>query len=229
MKDKKIIFQFIFFILVLALGIIFLWKPITNFLSNPDQIKEFVHSFGIFAPLIFVLIVIIQVIFAPIPGQITGLAGGYLFGPLLGTIYGSLGLMIGSFIVFVLARKLGRPFVERVITKKTMDKFDKIIKTKGQFSLLLIYFLPIFPDDAISYLAGLTKIKMKNLVFISTLGRLPGILVLSLIGAGIASKNSIFAGIIFGVTMVLSILIYVNRNRLEKLMIKITKRLKKSQ
>ena len=227
MKNKKIIWQFLIFLLIFIIGVVVLWEPITKFLSNPEQIQNFVHGFGIFAPLIFILIVTLQVIFAPIPGQITGLAGGYLFGPFLGTIYGIIGLMIGSLVVFTLARKLGRPFVERVISKEIIKKFDKIIKTKGQFSLLLIYFLPILPDDAISYLAGLTKIRMRNLLFISAIGRLPGVLVLSIIGAGIANQNSVLAGIIFGITMILSILIYVNRNKLENLMIKITKRAKK--
>jgi len=64
------------------------------------------------------------------------------------------GLIIGSFITFYLARKLGRPFVEKIVDKKTLNKFDKKIRKKGLFILFLIYILPGLPDDIIGYIAG---------------------------------------------------------------------------
>ena len=142
--------------------------------------------------------------------------GGFLFGPLLGTIYASLGFIVGSFIVFSLSRKFGRPFVEKFVSERHLEWFDKISKEKGQFTLFLIYLLPFFPDDIISYIAGLTNMKMKNLLLISFLGRLPGFIVLSLVGSGFASQNSTFSIVLLISIIAISIIIYLLRNNLER-------------
>ena len=110
----KAITNFAIFILILIALIILLWNPLMEIFSNPDKIRNYIKSFGIFAPLIFIGIVILQVLFAPIPGQVAGIAGGYIFGVYLGILYSMIGLIIGSFIVFYLARKFGRTFVEKI-------------------------------------------------------------------------------------------------------------------
>ena len=225
-KRTKIILQFIFFLIILVGATIIFWKPLTQLLSNAEDIREFIRGFGILAPVIFIVIVILQVLLAPIPGQVAGLAGGYTFGIILGTVYSMIGLILGSFIAFSLSRKFGRPFVEKVINKKTLNKYDKIISKKGLPVLFLIYLLPALPDDAICYIAGLTKIKIRALVIISAIGRFPGFLVLSVVGTGLASKNTLFSVILFVIIMIVSIIIYLNRNKLENRMIKIIKKLK---
>ncbi len=191
---------------------------------NPENLREFIQSFGILAPIIFIIIIILQVLLSIVPGQIAGLVGGYVFGIVLGTLYSMIGLIIGSFIVFYISRRWGRAFVEKIIKKETLDKFDKLIKNKGVPVLFLIFLLPALPDDIVCYVAGLTKIKMKTLVIISTIGRFPGALVLSAVGAGLASKNTLFSIILFIVMMIISIIIYLNRKRLEDIIMKILKK-----
>ncbi len=225
-KSTKTILQFIFFFIILIGAVLLFWKPLVQLLSNVDDIGEFIRGFGILAPIIFIVIVILQVLLAPIPGQIAGLAGGYVFGAILGTVYSMIGLILGSSIVFLLSRKFGRPFVEKMINKKTLNKYDKIISKNGLHILFLIWLLPILPDDAVCYIAGLTNIKIRTLMIISAIGRFPGFLVLSVVGAGLASKNTLFSIVLFIVMMVFSIIIYLNRNKLETRMIKIIKKFK---
>ena len=220
---NKAILKFSLFVVILILAIIIFWKPLTNIFSDKENVKEFVLGFGIFAPIIFILVIALQVLLAPIPGQVAGLAGGFIFGAALGTIYSMMGLIIGSFFAFYLSRKFGRPFVEKVVDKKTINKFDKTINEKGLFALFLIYLLPALPDDAISFLAGLTKIKIRTLVLISAIGRLPGFIILSIIGAGLASENTGFSILLFITMMLISILIYLKKDYFEKLMIKLIK------
>lgn len=225
MKQKiKVIINFAIFLLILSVLIILFWNPLTNLSSNPEKVRNYINSFGILAPVIFISFTILQVLFAPIPGQVSGIAGGYIFGAWWGIVYSMIGLVIGSFIVFFLARKFGRTFVEKIIDKKILKKFDSLIKRRGIPFLFLIYLLPLFPDDAISYLAGLTKIKMRNLIIISAAGRLPGYIVLSLIGAGFGTGDITFSIWLFAIIAVFSILIFLNRKRLENQMEKIAKK-----
>lgn len=175
--------------LVLLVAALLWGRQLLAAFSDPESAKQFIQSAGIFGPIIFMLVQAAQVVIAPIPGQVSGLVGGYLFGPWLGTLYSLVGASVGFLIIFALARKLGRPFVERFFSKELVGKFDYITKSKGSWALFLIFLLPAFPDDLICYLAGLTKIPISRLLLVSIAGRLPGYLVLSLTGAGLAYEN----------------------------------------
>lgn len=222
-NSKKILLTIIFPVILIGAIIIF-WKPLTQFFLDTEHIREFVSSFGILAPIIFIAIVILQVLLSVIPGQVIGLAGGYLFGIFFGTLYSMIGLVTGSLIVFYISRKLGRTFVERIIKKKTLDRFDKLVKKKGVLILFLIFLLPGLPDDVNCYIAGLTKIKIRTLVIICTIGRFPGALVLSIVGAGLVS-NTLFSIIFFAIMMIISLIIYLKRNELEQILFSIAKKI----
>lgn len=224
MQKKTAIINFIIFIVILTGLIILFWEPIANIFSGADKTKDIIKNFGIFAPLVFILLTILQVLFAPIPGQVSGVAGGYLFGIILGTIYSMTGVVIGSVITFYLSRKFGRPFVERIVNKKILKKFNKIVMKRGIPALFLIYLLPAFPDDIINYIAGLTKIKMKTLTAILIIGRLPGFIVLSAVGAGLGSENILFSVILLIIVIIVSVILFLNKNKLEKKMKKLVKK-----
>lgn len=217
MNKNKAIIQFIAFILVLAAVSIIFFKPLVSLFSNADNLKNFILQFGSVSIILFILLAACQVLIAPIPGQAMGFAGGYIFGAFQGFLYSMMGLIIGSYFAFRLSRKFGRPFVEKIVDKRTLNKFDNISGKRGPFILFLIYLLPFLPDDAVCYIAGLTKIKITHLVIISAIGRFPGFMVLSIVGAGFASDNSVFSMILLASLMIISFLIYLFRNRLEKL------------
>jgi len=222
-KFLIVLFVFLFFILVF----IYFSKSIFSFFNNPDGVKTFVLSFGPWAPVILILLQILQVLIAPIPGQIAGFVSGYIFGVVKGTIYTMIGTVIGSTIAFVVARKFGRPFVEKVIDAQTLKKFDYISSEKGVFALFLIFLLPALPDDAVCYIAGLTKIPIKKLVFITFIGRFPGFLILNMVGSGVANAKTKFAVVLFSIFMVVSFAIYLYRKKLEVIFTKVLKNLRK--
>ena len=171
-----------------------------------------------------IFIQISQVVIAPTPGQVTGFVSGYTFGAFWGSLYTIIGTMIGSFIVFVIARKFGRALVEKFVKPKTLSKIDTIVNDGGMFALFILWLLPVVPDDAICFGAGLTKIRIKALMFIATLGRLPGVVVLNMVGAGIATHNADISLIILVVIAVVSLLIFRYKKQLEALAIKLTKK-----
>jgi len=204
-------------LLILGILIYYFSLPLFHLFKNPERVKNFVISFGIFSPVALVLLQILQVLIAPIPGQIAGLVSGYIYGTIFGTILTMIGTTIGSLIAFILARKLGRPFVEKVIDKKILKKFDYLSKEKGTFTLFLIFLLPGLPDDAVCFIAGLTKIPIKKLVLITFLGRLPGFIVLNMIGSG-AAHNLLFSAILLSALVILSWTLLFYKKKLESLL-----------
>jgi len=213
-KDYRVL-KFVIFLVTLTLLTVIFWKPLITLFSNSENIKQFVLSYGAMSAVIFIILVMLQVVIAPIPGQVAAIAGGYLFGVVKGTLYCMIGVTIGSYIVFLLSNKFGRPFVEKMVNKKILKKFDYIIDEKGVFTLFLIFLMPGLPDDAICFIAGLTKIKIRTLVIISAVGRFPGYFLTVLIGKGFALNNPRFSMIIFGILVLLSVAIFIYRDKLE--------------
>lgn len=180
--------------LYLLIDIIFS-GPLTQFLSNRDQVVTAVKSFGIFAPLIYIILQIVQTVAAPIPGQVVGSVGGFLFGA-WGILWTLIGSLIGDYIVFRLARRFGRPLLERIFSPATIKKFDFIIDAKSaSFILFAIFLLPGFPDDVVCYIAGLTKLPIKRLMLLVGLGRLPTIVLVNYLGAGLSTNLGLVVAI----------------------------------
>jgi uncharacterized membrane protein YdjX (TVP38/TMEM64 family) len=164
----------------------YLWEKITYFyhlLSDRDQIKTFVASFGHGAPAIFIIIQILQVLFAPFPGEATGFIGGFLFGTAKGFLYSSIGLTLGSWINFSIGRFLGKRFVRKMIPGPQLDRLDKIIKRQGVIVLFVLFIIPGFPKDYLCLFLGLSTMPLKIFLILTGIGRMPGTLMLSLQGS----------------------------------------------
>jgi uncharacterized membrane protein YdjX (TVP38/TMEM64 family) len=200
------------------------WQPISSVLGDTDRARQLVAEAGPWGPLIFIGMQILQVLVAPIPGQVTGLLGGLLFGWPVGFLLTMVGAAIGFTLIFVLARKLGRPFVERFVDKKLLSKFDYLIESHGVLVFFLIFLLPAFPDDIICYIAGLTTIKIRTLILISLLGRIPGNLLLSITGAGVAESNTQVVVITVTIMLVVGVVGFLNRKRIERFVKSVSER-----
>ena len=220
-KKVSVFFSLIALILLIGLVVYYIY-PYFYFLTNIDETRKFISKYEILAPLVLILLHIVQVLLTPIPGQVVGLVSGYLFGWFLGTIYTMIGVTLGSLLAIFLARKLGRPFVEKLTSKKNLEKFDGIIKNDGMFTIFILFLFPAVPDDTICLLAGLTNIKIKTLVLLAFIGRFPGFLVLNIIGSGIAVYEAyLFLALL--IILIISILIFIFRNNLEKIFNRILK------
>ena len=131
----------------LIAGLVIWWQPIYDFLSDREQIRGWIEGFGAWGPVAIVLLEMIQALLAPIPGQAIEAVSGYLYGPWLGTLYPVIGLAIGSFITFSLARRFGRPLAIRLIGKQSMARLDDLVRRGGAPFFFLIWLLPFAPDD----------------------------------------------------------------------------------
>lgn len=190
-KTKLKIIAVVAVILLIAIYVI--WDllnngPLTSFLNNKDTIISWVEGHGFLGPLAFIFLQVLQIVLAPIPGQIVGGVGGFLFS-WWGVLWTCIGTAIGGFIVFWLSRKFGRPLVEKIVKKDSLDKFDFIFNNNTSFILFVIFLIPGLPDDIICYLAGLTNISLKKLVTLFVIGRLPAIIIINYLGSGIGEEN----------------------------------------
>jgi len=199
MKKTKFIWYLLTFIPItlLILGYIF---P-SHFFGSQETIREFVNQFGIFAPLAFIVLQILQVVITPLSHYAVSIAGGFIFGTWQGFIYNWIGRVIGTTIAFYLGRYLGRKIIKHVVKEETIKKYDHYFE-KGKVLLFLAYFLPLFPDDELSYLAGFSAMSPRIFLPLMAIGHISGSLSLAYIGNGIQSfKESMFI-ILSSVTLI---------------------------
>ena len=205
---------------ILILVVLFrdsIWENVSfyyHLLSDRDKVRDFIASFGLGAPLIFMGIQILQVIFAPVPGEATGFIGGYLFGVLQGFIYSSVALAIGSWINFSIGRFLGVRFVRKMIPVDKFEKFDSMLKRQGIIVLFLLFVFPGFPKDYLCLFLGLSTLPLKVFILLVSVGRMPGTFLLSLQGAYLFEENYVVLGLVAAVCAVLFVVIYRYRENL---------------
>jgi uncharacterized membrane protein YdjX (TVP38/TMEM64 family) len=191
------------------------FRDTVRFFSNKAQVSALVASFGAFAPLAFIGLQILQVLFAPIPGELTGFVGGYLFGATLGFLYSTIGLSIGSLLAFLISRRLGLPFVRRFIGEELMGKFDYLMEHQGAFFSFLFFLIPGLPKDYFCYLLGLSPMHVLTFFIVSSIGRIPGTLLLSLQGQAVRSEDYRIFFVILGIALFFILLTVLYREKIE--------------
>lgn len=147
------------------------WKQ--GILTSQENMQKFIMGFGTVAGIIFILIQIIQVIIPVIPGGVSCVAGVIVFGAGMGFVYNYVGICIGSILVFLIAKRYGRPLMVKMFDKKLIDKYESWTEKNGRFTKLfaLAIFLPVAPDDFLCYLAGTTRMKLKTFTAVILLGK----------------------------------------------------------
>ncbi|AWW27250.1 TVP38/TMEM64 family protein [Acetobacterium carbinolicum] len=183
--------------------------------STLDTLQSFLLQFGIWTPLAFFLLQLLQIIIAPIPGGTIGLVGGALFGTIGGFLISAAGTITGSIIVFVLAKRFGRPFVVRFVSPELIEKYDHIKESKLNTVLFLIFLFPLFPDDMLCFIAGLSTMPLKTFILIVLLARTPSVFINTMIGAGIMDDSPTQFIIAVAIYAVLIAVLYFNRKRLD--------------
>lgn len=182
--------------------------------SQVESIKTFVLSFGIYAPLIFILLFTL----APLiffPDGILALAGGLIFGFAWGSFYIVLGALCGGTLSFYLARLYGNKMREKLAHEKLIN-FQTRVKKHGFVMILLLRLVPLVPFNIISYSAGFSTIRYRDFFFATLLGMFPGVLVYANIGAQSLSFGSREFYISVGLLIVLVVVSMVLKQRVKK-------------
>lgn len=184
-KTSKIFFVTYIFLSIFVIGYCLLYRfGILQTISSVESLKNLILSTEEKGIYIYILIQALQVIIIPVPASIICIVGSLIYGPFLGAIYCSIGVLVGSFTSFILGKTFGYNIVKWIAGKENTDKYSQIIRKRGGFFLTIAFLLPMFPDDILCWIAGITNMKFKTFSIITIITRPIGVICMSYFGGG---------------------------------------------
>jgi len=136
-------------------------------------LRTWTAQFGPWAPLASLFLMIVQAIAAPIPAVLITGANGLLFGPFLGGLLSIVSATLAAAVCFLLARSFGEPFVSRLVPPTVLQRTNAFMAQHGTAAVLIARLLPVVPFDPISYVAGLTQMRLTAFCWATLVGQIP--------------------------------------------------------
>ena len=125
---------------------------------------------------------------------------------------------MGSLFAFLIARRMGMPFVRRFMGPELMGKFEYLVERHGAFFTFILFLIPGIPKDSLCYLLGLSPMHVFTFLVISCVGRIPATLLLTMQGSSVRSEHYRAFFMVLGLVLLLIVLAVIYRDRMEKIL-----------
>jgi uncharacterized membrane protein YdjX (TVP38/TMEM64 family) len=182
MSRRPIIKIIVLAVFILAVVVGFRVFGLDGYL-DPEALKRSIGSFGPWGPAVYILLYSI----APslmLPGLPITIVGGVLFGPFWGVVYVAIGATVGAAIAFLVARFMGRSWVEGAIKggarsaggSGRLARLDEEVRVRGWKIVAFTRLIPLFPYNVLNYAFGLTRISFVHYILATFVFMFPGII-----------------------------------------------------
>lgn len=169
---------------VVVLGYYILrWTGVWEKINSVEKLQELILSWGFWGRLGFVVLSFLQVTFIPLPSTVTIIAGTLIYGPLQASLLSLSGILLGSMLAFLLGKVFGRKLVVFMVGERTCQKWVHFL-SNAKYSFFIMMLLPIFPDDVLCLVAGLTNMSWAFFTVTNLIARPIGIFTVSYFGSG---------------------------------------------
>ncbi len=152
-----------------------------GFQGNIDRLREFILSFGFWAPFISLCLMITQSVVLFLPAFPLFVVNALCFGVFWGLLLSWSSAVLGSLVCFTIAKKLGRPAVQRLVNRVHLETADLALRKYEKYVILLFGFLPVISFDVISYASGLTLLTTWGFFPLVCLAQVPSALFYSVL------------------------------------------------
>ncbi len=183
-KKTRFRYGFAGLVLILSIVLVLVYRRELYLLYHSSKaLRAYIKGLGLYGALFFIGLQILQVIVFLIPGEVTQVTGGYIFGFWYGLLYSLIGITIGSIFNFFASRTLGKPFILRLFGSERVNSFLQVMDSpRAKRILFLLFLIPGLPKDSLCYVSGLCRYRFPFFLAVSTIGRLPGLIVSNLLG-----------------------------------------------
>jgi uncharacterized membrane protein YdjX (TVP38/TMEM64 family) len=145
-------------------------------------LRDYILSFGIWAPVASCFLMILQALVAPVPSFLITFANGLAFGVFWGWMLSLFGHVLAAAVCFGISRSLGRVPVEVLVGRVGLESADRWFAKWGMYAVFAARLVPGVAFDVISYAAGLTRMRFRTFIIATALGIFPQTLLYSFLG-----------------------------------------------
>ena len=213
------------YIIIKTTGI---WEKINSI----EKLKTIVESGGVFSFIIFVVLQILQTTILQIPAIFVTIAGTLVFGRWTAFILSFIAVMIGSVIMFWIGRKVGRKFLNWLAGTEEAEKWIKRM-SQGKYLFFLMMLFPLFPDDILCVVAGLTSMSFPFFLITNLIARSIGIACTVFFGSGAVIPFTGWGLLVWAILiLVVASLFYLSvkyQNKIDEMVTQFFKRNKKKR
>lgn len=174
----------------LSVGLFFILKACG--LADIGKIRQWISSCGAWAWIVYILFQTVATVFLCfVPSLSADLVwlGNLLFNDnTVGGMFRTAAIclasvLLSSTIMFLIGRYGGEKLVVKLVGQEDVDKAKKLLSTKAEVFLPLMYMFPLFPDDALACCAGMTKMKLWYHSLIALVFRGIGVVTICFLGS----------------------------------------------
>ena len=207
--SRSMLFLNILGVIILVVYSILSKYNMLQIFDSVHSFKEFILSTGSYGMIVFSLIQLLQVMFVPIPSMIIVLTGVMIYGPLLTSVLCIIAVLSGSMLSFTLGKTFGFRLVAWIVGRDNALKYASVLNKRGKFFLTIAFLLPLFPDDALCLIAGMTTMRYDEFLVISAITRPIGVICMSYFGGGYIIPFTGWGLYVWGVLLVLIVIAVV--------------------
>jgi phospholipase D1/2 len=187
-NKQKSLKGFALLFLLLALPAAWRWTPLNQWVDFEKVVvfQEAVRSYP--AAFLWVLAVYLLATVVLFPMTMLNVATVLTFGPVLGNAYALAGWLLSATVGYGIGRMLGQDMLHRIAGPR-LDRLIHQVEDHGFITVLTIRLLPVAPFTLANLFVGASGIRFRDFFLASVIGRIPGILVLSV--AGVHLENAL--------------------------------------
>lgn len=172
---KSLLSLYILLFVVLGIYTILQRTGFFEVIQSKEKLQEYLQKTGVWMPVLYTLLQFLQVVILPIPSVLSTIVGVALFGGFWAMLYSLLGILLGSLVAFLIGRRLGERAVAWIVGVETLKKWKKKLQGKDNIFLTLMFILPVFPDDILCFVAGLSSMSLQYFLTVIFFSRFIGI------------------------------------------------------
>lgn len=180
-------------------GLYFLWPSFQSFIDEAvdvlrsgerARVEQWVQGFGAWGVVIILVLMLLQTLLAFLPSLVTMVVAVLAYGPLVGGALAWGGLILAASLGYGIGRSLGPVTVDRLIGTKTERKVSRFVERYGAWAIVAARISPVLSTDAVSFAAGLVKMRYLRFLLATAAGTLPLTVLIAYLGSDVERLKS---------------------------------------
>jgi phospholipase D1/2 len=207
-NDRKVFLvkTLLILLLLLAFALAWRWTPLGEWI-NVATVIDWQQSVKDY-PAAFYLVVGTYLLGSLVlfPVTILNVATVFTFGPIMGNVYALAGWLASAAMGYGIGRTIGGKMLQ-ALARAWLERLTRPPGRHGFFTVLTLRVFPVAPFTVVNIFVGAWRIHFWDFFMASIVGRIPGIILLTLAGVQVESllrQPGVIGVVILGLTLILA-------------------------